>query len=126
MTPFTPACVLAFALAARVFSQPATDNPDQSPPAAQATPELVGEFWSVKCLKFKGVQTFTEDNIRAALGMNPDFLLAAHPTAPFPAYLETVRGLVTAGYRNSGFLPRPRRYEQCAFFACAANDQPVL
>ena len=54
-------------------------------------------------LEFSGNKTFTAQKIREGLVGDADFLLAAHPLASLPDYLETVKARVELGYRSLGF-----------------------
>ena len=57
-------------------------------------------------IEFSGNKTFTSQKIRDGLVADADFLLAAHPLASLPEYIETVKSRVELGYRSLGF-PEP-------------------
>ena len=63
----------------------------------------VGEWGDPAKLVFKGLETFTAEQLRDGLLRNPDFLLASHPLARLPEYLETVQEKIQAGYQQAGF-----------------------
>ena len=69
----------------------------------EPSPTLVGELGEPARLSFEGIKTFTPKKIRNGLMVNPDFLLASHPAAPFSKYLEAVQKKVRAGYQHNGF-----------------------
>lgn len=70
---------------------------------ATAAPETVGELGDLDSVQFVGNDTFSSKQIRAALGLNLDVLLAGHPAAPFGELLRTLDDKVTDGYRHQGF-----------------------
>lgn len=75
-------------------------------PTEAATPPAetrVGALGSVEVIDFAGNQTFSARALRTALQGTPEYLLAAHPAAPLPAYLEAVRAALLRGYRHEGF-----------------------
>lgn len=53
--------------------------------------------------RFEGNQTFTAEQLRAALVAEPDFLLANHPHSNNADVHEVTRRLLTAGYERAGF-----------------------
>lgn len=69
----------------------------------EPSPTLVGELGEPARLSFEGIKTFTPKKIRDGLMVNPDFLLASHPAAPFSRYLEAVQKNVQIGYKHNGF-----------------------
>ena len=54
-------------------------------------------------LEFDGNHTFPSSELREALAVSADYLLAAHPFAPLSAYPASVRAALLRGYRNEGF-----------------------
>ena len=70
-------------------------------------PVVVGTLGDPARLAFEGITTFTDEKIRRALMMTPDFLLASHPAARFGEYLPAIKGLVETGYKHRGF-PEPQ------------------
>src|SRR5436190_8946535 len=54
-------------------------------------------------LKFDGVERVSERDILAALLIDFDVALAAHPDAPLDGYLRAVETSTLLGYRHSGF-----------------------
>lgn len=71
--------------------------------AAAAPPETVGEFGDLDVVQFIGNDTFSSKQIRTALGLNLDVLLAGHPAAPFGELVQILDQKVTDGYRHQGF-----------------------
>lgn len=70
---------------------------------AIAAPDTVGELGDLDSVQFVGNDTFSSKQIRAALGLNLDVLLAGHPAAPFGELLRILDEKVTDGYRHLGF-----------------------
>jgi hypothetical protein len=66
-------------------------------------PSRVGGYGDVSKLLVIGAKAFPDTEIYNALRMNAEFLLAAHPVAPFSKYLETIKTAVRAGYLQGGF-----------------------
>ena len=71
--------------------------------AAAAPRATVGDLGSPECISFTGTSSFSPRVLRKAVGAAPEFLLAAHPSAPREELVETVRRAVERGYRNEGF-----------------------
>lgn len=71
--------------------------------AAAAVPETVGEFGDLDVVQFVGNDSFSSKQIRTALGLNLDVLLAGHPAAPFGELIQALDQKVTDGYLHQGF-----------------------
>jgi tetratricopeptide (TPR) repeat protein len=63
----------------------------------------VGDFGDAERLVIEGAKTFSPKEIKEALSLNPEFLLAADPDGPLYNCVATTERLIRAGYRNSGF-----------------------
>jgi hypothetical protein len=63
----------------------------------------VGVLGASSKLVFEGQASFSADQLHAALGRDPSFVLASHPAAECAAFLEVLRQRLWLGYRNSGF-----------------------
>src|SRR5664279_2274048 len=66
-------------------------------------PGRVGDLGDPARLSIEGAQTFTEGDIRRALGSDLDYLVAAHPEATLSECLTALEDRVRAGYRDCGF-----------------------
>ncbi len=70
---------------------------------AAAAPPTVGMLGALNAIEFEGNQSLPATALREGLAGAPEFLLAAHPSAPLADYPEVVRQALLRGYRNSGF-----------------------
>ncbi len=70
---------------------------------ARENPPCVGDFGDPERLVIEGTKTFSPKEIREALSLNPEFLLAADPDGPLYNCVATTERLICAGYRNTGF-----------------------
>ena len=67
-------------------------------------PARVGDLGAPARLSIEGAQTFPQDEIRPALGMDLDYLVAAHPEATLSECLAAIENRVRA-------WPVPPRYD---------------
>ncbi len=91
---------LAWLLVAFSFHSLAVGAADKG---TQTGPSYVGELGDAKRLAFEGLKTFSAQAVREGLMKDPDFLLAAHPAAPFGGYLEALQKRIRTGYQEAGF-----------------------
>jgi tetratricopeptide (TPR) repeat protein len=71
--------------------------------AAGGEDAVVGDFGNPERLVIDGVKTFSPKEIREALSLSPEFLLAADPDAALIDCVVATERLIRAGYRNTGF-----------------------
>jgi parvulin-like peptidyl-prolyl isomerase len=99
--------VIAFLLAGAGLIAPAWLFAQIVPTAAPAREKnagaLVGGRGALEALEFEGNASFSARALRGGLAGEPEFLAAAHPSAPLAEYLATVRRVLLRGYRNHGF-----------------------
>jgi len=92
-----PLAILALAVSSGLLSGPASRAGETNPPV------VVGNLGDPSRLVFRGVASFSPDALPDGLLMSAEFLLAAHPRAPFDAYLTSLQRLILRGYRHAGF-----------------------
>jgi len=73
------------------------------PALASAAPDIVGDYGDIDAIQFVGNDTFSSKQIRSALSVNLDVLLAGHPAAPMDELLQILDQKVTDGYLHLGF-----------------------
>ncbi len=66
-------------------------------------PEVVGLLGEPRHISFSGNRTFPDKAIRKGLRQCRSYMMAAHPDAPFEAFLRELKGAVTRGYLKAGF-----------------------
>ena len=69
---------------------------------AQA-PESVGELGSPDRIFFTGQKTFSEQQLRDAVNVNLEMMVAGHPKAELASFLTHTTKSIVAGYRQTGF-----------------------
>ena len=65
--------------------------------------KFVGGLGVTAVIEITGNKTFPTGDIRFALAGSYEYLMAAHPSAPFNDYASTVQTLILRGYRDAGF-----------------------
>ena len=73
------------------------------PAAESELPSVVGNRGEVSRLQFEGTAIFSPDALRSGLIGSAEFLLAAHPEAPFDEFLVALQKLLLRGYLSKGF-----------------------
>ncbi len=66
--------------------------------------EQVGDFADPAALEFQGNTSFSDDELRKGLFVDPDVMLATHDFAPLESYVEILPQRIEAGYHYQGFL----------------------
>jgi hypothetical protein len=70
---------------------------------AADSPVVVGDLGEPSRFLFKGVASFSPNALQDGLLGSAEFLLAAHPRAPFDAFVTSLQRLILRGYRHTGF-----------------------
>ena len=75
--------------------------------AADATGQSerrVGPYGDISRIAFRGLRTFTDDDVRDSLRYDSGAILAAHPLAPLSQFPNAIDQRLLAGFRRAGFI----------------------